>query len=267
MMRYTATYILYVALLWILTFTVSEPMLNWIGYIFMGWFIIQTLIMIKVFLVAYRDLRQQLDNNYADATSTFIRWLNISAWLVIVFGIICGLDIFFNRNGIAMLMTCGLGVFIYIYVSFQNYALNLEPIQYASENPIAESAPAVTEAKPVTEETEEPLDEWLIANLTQWIEAGGYCNSDITLDSLSIHIGTNRTYLSNHINRRYGKSFSLWINGMRLDKAKGLMETTPTIKLTEVVKQCGFSSASYFGKLFRATYGVTPSQYKDSLPK
>ena len=52
-----------------------------------------------------------------------------------------------------------------------------------------------------------------------------------------------------------------YLNNYRIQKAAALLlETDRTIM--EISNDCGFSSASYFGKLFREKTGMTPLQYR-----
>ncbi len=114
--RYVITYFTYVILLWTVTLSLPSGLCPAIHIAFGGWFVIQALILIRVFLRSYRQLRRQLDNEYADATATFIEWLHKSAWCVIVFGILCGVFTFLPKICIASLMATGIFVFIYIYI-------------------------------------------------------------------------------------------------------------------------------------------------------
>ena len=43
------------------------------------------------------------------------------------------------------------------------------------------------------------------------------------------------------------------------------MLTSTTRTITEISEMCGFSSLSYFGKVFRQHTGVTPVQYRSGL--
>lgn len=250
--RYVITYFTYVILLWTVTLSLPSGLCPAIHIAFGVWFVIQALILIRVFLRSYRRLRRQLDNEYADATATFIEWLHKSAWCVIVFGILCGVFTFLPRICIASLMATGIFVFIYIYISMQNYALHLSPVQYVADNPLDE--PAVKE-----------VDSILVDKIEQWITDRGYCNEHITLESFAGHIGTNRTYISSYINTRYRCSFSAWINGMRLELARSILVAEPSLTLADISRQCGFSSTSCFSKLFKNDTGQTPTEYKRSF--
>ncbi len=52
-----------------------------------------------------------------------------------------------------------------------------------------------------------------------------------------------------------------YLTQTRIRKAAILLEETDQ-SILEVSENCGFSSASYFGKVFRDTYGITPNEYR-----
>ncbi len=251
--RFGATYAGYVASLWILMLSFPEWRLIIVS-VYGLWFLAETAILVKVFFESYRRLKHHLDNDYADTTTTFIHWLNTSAWLVIVCGVLCGVCAFCPSVFNTFLMLAGILVFVYIYISWQNYAFHLKPIQLVAENPVEES-----EALP-----EEDAPEFA-ERIQKWIERRGYAGSRITLALLAQEIGTNRSYLSSYINQTYGSCFSDWINGLRLGYARQLMAESPSITLAEAAHLSGFSSISYFSRLFKQAYGMPPSEYRRRL--
>ena len=54
-----------------------------------------------------------------------------------------------------------------------------------------------------------------------------------------------------------------FIANKRLEKARELLETTD-YNITEITYKIGINSKSYFSKIFKDRYGVSPSKYKDS---
>ena len=97
--------------------------------------------------------------------------------------------------------------------------------------------------------------------LELWIEKRGYCNENTNLERLALEIGTNRSYLSSYINTRYRVSFSEWVNDMRISYAKTLMDRHPEMTIEDVATQCGYSTASYFSRRFKACEGISPSRW------
>jgi len=55
-----------------------------------------------------------------------------------------------------------------------------------------------------------------------------------------------------------------FLNEYRLKKAVELLVSTD-MPITEVCFACGYEHISYFGKLFRECYGVSPREYRNSM--
>ncbi len=72
-----------------------------------------------------------------------------------------------------------------------------------------------------------------------------FLDPNITLETLAMEIGTNRTYLSRVFNRIKGMSFHAYMNGKRLEHAAILAESG-TDDVEELVAMCGFPSAKAF---------------------
>lgn len=57
-----------------------------------------------------------------------------------------------------------------------------------------------------------------------------------------------------------------FLNEYRLKKSLELLSATD-MSVTEVCLSCGFEHISYFGKLFREVYGMSPREYRNMEPK
>ena len=57
-------------------------------------------------------------------------------------------------------------------------------------------------------------------------------------------------------------SISDFINEYRLEYAVNLLNDQPSLSVSQVAQACGFSDANYFGRKFKARFGLTPSQYR-----
>lgn len=96
-----------------------------------------------------------------------------------------------------------------------------------------------------------------------------YMDTTLTLQKLATHLGTNRQYLSNYINREKQKTFYEYINDFRLDEAKNLLDHWDEGRhhsMEDVAALSGFNSYSTFLRSFVRRYGISPSRYiKNSL--
>lgn len=91
-----------------------------------------------------------------------------------------------------------------------------------------------------------------------------YLDNTLTLQKLAQHLGTNRQYLSNHINQELHTTFYDYINDFRLEDAKAVLDSQSTENqhsLEDVSVMAGFNSYATFLRSFKKKYGQTPSQY------
>ena len=77
-------------------------------------------------------------------------------------------------------------------------------------------------------------------------------------------INMNRTKFCTVFKKRFGQSFSSYLNTMRVKKAAELLKRSD-LNIGDVAQFVGFRDASYFSKIFKKIYGVPPKQYKKIL--
>jgi AraC-like DNA-binding protein len=96
-----------------------------------------------------------------------------------------------------------------------------------------------------------------------------FLNSDLTLEELADRTNIQPKKLSQFINDYYKQNFFDFVNSFRIDEAKRILSTSKDPKLTvlEVMYQSGFNSKSSFNTLFKKKTGLTPSEFRRTLPK
>ena len=88
-----------------------------------------------------------------------------------------------------------------------------------------------------------------------------FLTPDITLETLSLRLGTNRTYMGMYFRER-NMTFYQYINTLRIEYATRLMQETPHLSLRKVAEQSGFRSQPTFRKAFQEVMGCLPSEVK-----
>lgn len=95
-------------------------------------------------------------------------------------------------------------------------------------------------------------------------EAGNIIQAEMeslgSVMSIAKRVGLNQQTMQDGFKKLYNKSVNQYIREVRLDKAKELMEST-NLNITEITYQIGINSRSYFAKLFKDRFGVTPKDY------
>lgn len=82
-----------------------------------------------------------------------------------------------------------------------------------------------------------------------------------TIPALAFQVGLNANKLQNGFKEIFHQTVNEYVQERRLDVAKGLIKNSD-LSISEIVDRIGFSSKSYFSKLFRQRYGTTPSAYR-----
>jgi AraC-like DNA-binding protein len=82
--------------------------------------------------------------------------------------------------------------------------------------------------------------------------------------ALAKRVGLNQNTLQSGFQHLYGMSVNNYIRNERMEMAKGLMEKTD-LNITEITYKIGINSRSYFSKLFKERYAMTPTQYLNKL--
>jgi len=89
-----------------------------------------------------------------------------------------------------------------------------------------------------------------------------YLNPTLRITDVAAAIGTNRTYLSDYLNKKLCISFSEYINQYRVLEACDILVNDNNILLEEVAEQSGFNSLSTFHRSFLKVMKITPLQYR-----
>jgi AraC-like DNA-binding protein len=73
--------------------------------------------------------------------------------------------------------------------------------------------------------------------------------------------GTSVSYFSRVFREFFGITPMTFVNEVRLQEARRLLETT-NMKIHEISTHCGFDKMEYFCYVFKKKEGTTPSQYR-----
>ncbi len=88
----------------------------------------------------------------------------------------------------------------------------------------------------------------------------------VTPSSVAAYSGYNFPYFSKLFKKKVGTNLSEYINFKKLERATRLLTDTAK-SIEEIVYDVGFNHKSYFHRIFKRYYGVTPEEYRKSKPK
>lgn len=87
-----------------------------------------------------------------------------------------------------------------------------------------------------------------------------YYGQGINLEEIADSLHVTPEYLGSLFNKEVGKSFSAFLKGLRIRKAKELLLNT-NLKSYEIASKLGFSDSKYFFRIFKEVTGLSTSEY------
>lgn len=91
-------------------------------------------------------------------------------------------------------------------------------------------------------------------------------HTNVTLDDLCQHLSRSRSHVSHLFKSRNGVSINEYCNTLKLEDARHLLEIS-TQSITEIGFDVGFHDTSYFIRLFRQRFGISPLKYRSEYCK
>lgn len=92
-----------------------------------------------------------------------------------------------------------------------------------------------------------------------------FMRDGLTLGDTADQMGLNPRRLSDFLNSVYGMNFNLWINSLRVEEIRKMLDAGNKSSLSELAQLSGFTDASALSKAFKKIVGVSPTQYKATL--
>ncbi|MDF2921396.1 MAG: two component transcriptional regulator, AraC family [Paenibacillaceae bacterium] len=83
----------------------------------------------------------------------------------------------------------------------------------------------------------------------------------ITLDEVAEHLFMNASYFSRLFKKETGETFIEYVNRMKVDRAKELLDQT-NLSVAHIGEALGYDNHSYFIKMFKTVAGITPQDYR-----
>ena len=88
-----------------------------------------------------------------------------------------------------------------------------------------------------------------------------YNDSDLSVDKVCSNLNVSANYFSAVFKKNTGDSFVSYLTNIRMKKAVELLETTDE-KAYIIAGIVGYDEPNYFSYVFKKTYGVSPSKYR-----
>jgi AraC-like DNA-binding protein len=88
--------------------------------------------------------------------------------------------------------------------------------------------------------------------------------NSINVKSAAEYVSRSVSYVTHKFKEIYGQTFHEYINSMRIEHSKKLLETMP---ISDVYQLCGFNNRYHFSKVFKSRENITPSEYQKLIKK
>lgn len=213
-----------------------------------------------LFRKQYKLNGEMLDNYVSNDMHYFVRWTSRSITLLIISWVFAVVTLFTNVYVNLVFQAYMVTLNFYIAINFTNFCTKYGDIARAYLPAGEDPEDIIIKPKETDSQTIEV--QTLEHRINTWMEAKEYVGSQFTIDELATKLGTNKGYLSFFINEHFGTNFSVWVSGLRINEAKQLMTANPERKMEDIAYTVGFSSPSYFSKVFASHEGMSPTVWR-----
>ena len=90
-----------------------------------------------------------------------------------------------------------------------------------------------------------------------------YGKQELSLETVSNVLGLNPTYFCRLFKRITGHGFTEYLNFVRITKSEELLQNT-SLSILDISLEVGFSSVSYYNRIFKKMKNCTPSVYRSA---
>ncbi len=103
-------------------------------------------------------------------------------------------------------------------------------------------------------------DETFIQRVIRLVETN-MSDPSFDVNALSEAVNMSQTRLYRKLKSLTGMTIKEFIQGLRIRKAAALLLSREDKNISEIAYEIGFNDPNYFGKVFKAMYGMSPSEY------
>ena len=96
--------------------------------------------------------------------------------------------------------------------------------------------------------------------------ADRFTDNNLMLQDVAEHVGMSNSRFSTVFAQESGRTFTEFLTGLRLEKAKELLRETDK-RSSQIALEVGYNDAHYFSYLFKKNTGMTPGEYRSRHQK
>lgn len=216
-----------------------------------AWSAIYGFVTLVLLIVLIRKYHRQLKERFSYQENINLNWLSAilySFFLILIIWVVACLVIDADFDNIYMV--CNLVLWMFICYFVYKHESVIDELEDADMPPVTKNVPE-SDLQGIAMEVQRLFEDENI-----------FLNPKLKLSDVARAVGTNRTYLSRFFNRENGQTFYDYVNGYRIHYAEQLLMDS-NAPLQEISDRSGFNSLSTFRRVFTATYGCSPSDYRN----
>jgi AraC-like DNA-binding protein len=225
-----------------------------LNMLFLLFCIAQVIYFTRLFLSQEKEYVLKLANYYADTFQLRLSWVRYCFFGACVFCILIIVSMFITSPSFELVVIV---INIIFYVVFGLCYIQY-PLTYTSIEPILNSRQPVSSKEPE-----------VIFNNFSWeklksiiIAEKYYLRPELNIEEMALYLKVGRTKLSNCINKEGGMNFHAWINSLRIEEAKRLIQTNPNLSFAQIAEMVGYSEQSNFSRQFKQIVNQAPTIWK-----
>ncbi len=220
-----------------------------VNILFFLFYVFQLCYYTTLFLQEEKRVREQLEAFYSGEEVRRLNWVRTTFFASLAIGINVGLCLSFLNYTLLLVMIAIYSVFYICFaIKYINYPQTFHTLRHSLE-----AVPEQTEATTQTSYGE------LTGKIERWVMHKGFTTCGVTVNDLAGALNSNRTYVSIYINTQMKVNFNTWINQLRIEEARLLMQQHPDWPISRISVEIGYADSSCFGKQFRKITGVSPT--------
>lgn len=214
----------------------------------------------------YKVINEKFDNFYGEDTTLFSDWAPAlyvclcSFCLCVPFAIL-GSNWFLK--GITVFTFLGIFYYVnrFIYYGYDIHTLLNRVIDNDEEKWLSENNVSMEklEQKDTCKMTKAALEKWEKKHL--------FTTPSITIEDVVKQTNLRHSQIVNYLNSCRKCSFRSWLSYLRIEEAKKIMLEHPEYSHETIADMAGFSSRTYFLKVFKDKEGKTPGEWLEENQK
>lgn len=251
------------AFLFIARFTFPLNVFYIIYYVFILGYVLLMATYTYIFVRSYKVFKKQMLDYYEDEELLYrMRWIQWIFWSALVVGVLALMLITDNHYVNMVFTSLFTAYFVFVTISFINYQQYAQLIVRAYGDETQEVQQETVQDMPV--HVVHADVEKLKASIDEWIRQKKFVETDKSVDEIASELDTDCNTLREYFNNVIGEDFRSWRNRIRIEEAKRLIDSNPSIKIMEVMTLTGFNDRPYFYRIFTKIAGMSVAEYRNT---